>query len=239
LAKGALTEAIQQLELLADRGVLHPDVSFDRAIAYGQRARTPQARPGDLGRSAYALSETLVLRPGDAQAKVLLARIDKELSRIRSRRGNPGLLARPRMTRAVVGLLPENVWAIGALIASLATTVGILLRFCTTRPRRRLAGAITSGLGAGLLAVTTFGLLYSVRARHSTQQGVVVSRDARLLDVTGAAIQPSQSAGQDLTIPEGARVVVTGKTERLVQVEWGHLVAYVSPSDVQVLPSPK
>ncbi|HMA94421.1 MAG TPA: hypothetical protein VKP30_17135, partial [Polyangiaceae bacterium] len=30
LNKGANTEAVQQLELLADRGVVHPDVSFDR-----------------------------------------------------------------------------------------------------------------------------------------------------------------------------------------------------------------
>jgi hypothetical protein len=239
IAKGANTEAIQQFELLADRGVIHPDVSFDRAIAYGRRARSPQARPGDFGRAAFALSETLVLRPNDAQAKALLARVDQELSRARSRRGNPSLLARPRMTRAIVGLLPENVWAICAVLCSLATTLGILYRFGSARPRRRLAGAVTAWLGAMLLALTSLGLLYAVNERRSTHQGVVVSTDARLLDVTGAPLVLARRAGQDLSIPEGAKVVVTGRTERLLEVEWGSLEAYVSPSDVQLLPRPK
>lgn len=236
LDKGATTEAIQQLELLADRGVVHPDVSFDRAVAYARRARSAQARPGDLGRAVFALSEALTLRPEDAEAKALLLRVEHELSRARSRRGSPSLLARPRLTRAVVDLLPENVWAISAMLCSLATTLGILLRFGSSRPRRRLAGAVTAGLGAALLLLSSAGLTYAVHQRHSTRQGIVVTADARLLDVTGAPITPSHGNGQDLTIPEGARVVVTAHTERLLQVEWGSLVAYVSPSEVQLLP---
>jgi hypothetical protein len=239
IQKGAHTEAIQQLELLADRGVLHPDISFDRAVAYAHRARSAQARPGDFGRAAFALSETLALRPNDAEASALLTRIDQELSRARSRRGNPSLLARPRLTRAVVGLLPENVWAVSALVSSLATTLGILYRFGTSRPRRRSAGAVTAWLSAALLAVTSLGLLYAVYARHSTRQGVVVTTDARLLDVTGAPIAAALYPGQDLTMPEGAKVVVTGRTERLLKVEWGSLEAYVSPSEVQLLPQLK
>lgn len=239
LDKGANTEAVQQLELLADRGVVHPDVSFDRAVAYARRARSPQARPGDLGRAAFALSETLTLRPEDAEAKALLARVDHELRRARSRRGSPSLLARPRLTRAVVDLLPENAWAIAAGLCSLAATVGILLRFGSSQPRRRLAGAVTAWLGAALLLLTCLGLGYAVNERKSTRQGVVVAEDARLLDVTGAPLVPSQRTGHDLSIPEGARVVVTSRTERLYQVEWGSLVAYVSQSEVQLLPQTK
>lgn len=236
LGKGANTEAVQQLELLADRGVVHPDVSFDRAIAYARRARSPQARPGDLGRAAFALSETLSLRPDDVEAKALLARVDHELRRARSRRGSPSLLARPRLTRAVVDLLPENAWAIAAGLCSLATTLGILFRFGSAQARRRLAGAVTAWLGGTLLLLTCLGLGYAVNERKSTRQGVVVAEDARLLDVTGAPLVPSQRTGQDLSIPEGARVVVTSRTERLFQVEWGSLVAYVSQSEVQLLP---
>ncbi|MGE5788260.1 MAG: hypothetical protein ACM3ZE_26930 [Myxococcales bacterium] len=236
LNKGANTEAVQQLELLADRGVVHPDVSFDRAIAYARRARSPQARPGDLGRAAFALSETLNLRPDDAEAKALLARVDHELRRARSRRGSPSLLARPRLTRAVVDLLPENAWAIAAGLCSLATTLGIFFWFGSARPRRRLAGAVTAWLGGALLLLTCLGLAYAVNERKSTRQGVVVAEDARLLDVTGAPLVPSRHTGQDLSIPEGARVVVTSRTERLFQVEWGSLVAYVSQSEVQLLP---
>jgi len=239
LQKGAHTEAIQQLELLADRGVLHPDISFDRAVAYAYRARSPQARPGDFGRAAFALSEVLALRPDDTEAAALLTRIDLELSRARSRRGNPSLLARPRLTRAVVGLLPENVWAVSAMVCSLATTLGILYRFGSSRPRRRLAGAVTAWLSAALLAVTSLSLLYAVHARHSTRQGVVVTTDARLVDITGVPVAATQHPGQDLTIPEGAKLVVTGRTERLLKVEWGSLEAYVSPSEVQLLPQSK
>jgi hypothetical protein len=239
IAKGAHTEAIQQFELLADRGVIHPDISYDRAIAYARRARSPQARPGDFGRAAFALSETLVLRPSDAEAKALLIRVDQELSRARSRRGSPSLLARPRLTRAIVSLLRENTWAGCASVCSLATTLGILFRFGSSRPRRRLAGAVTLWLGAALLILTSLGLLYAVNERHSTRQGVVVSTDARLLDVTGMPLLVARRTVQDLSIPEGAKVVVTGRTERLLQVEWGSLEAYVSPTDVQLLPQPK
>jgi hypothetical protein len=239
IAKGAHTEAIQQFELLADRGVVHPDISYDRAIAYARRARSPQARPGDLGRAAFALSETLVLRPNDAEATGLLSRVDQELSRARSRRGSPSLLARPRLTRALVGLLRENVWAGCASACSLTTTLGILFRFGSSRPRRRLAGAVTAWLGAALLVLTSLGLLYAVNERHSTRQGVVVSTDTRLLDVTGIPLVLAQRTVQDLSIPEGAKVVVTGHTERLLRVEWGSLEAYVSPTDVQLLPLSK
>lgn len=235
LNKGANTEAIQQLELLADRGVLHPDVSFNRAVAYARRARSAQARPGDLGRTSFALSETLALRPKDPEAKALLTRVEQELSRARSRRGNPSLLARPRLTRAMVDLLPENVWAMAAMVSSLAATAGIVLRFGSKQPRRKLAGSVTAWLGIAALLLSSMGLGYAVHQRKTTQQGIVVTADARLLDVTGAPLTPTQGT-QDLTIPEGARVVITGRTQRLLEVEWGSLVAYVSPSDLQLLP---
>lgn len=239
LANGAHTEALQKLELLADRGVIHPDISFDRAVAYAFRARSPQARPGDFGRAAFALSETLTLRPTDVEAAELLTRVDHELSKARSRHGNPSLLARPRLTRAVVGLLPENAWAVGALMGSLTATVGLILRAESSRPRRKLAGGVAAWLGAALLVVTGLGLGYAVHARHTTRQGVVVSTDARLLDVTGAPLVVAHQPGQDLSIPEGARVAVTGRTERLLQVEWGSLEAYVSPGELQLLPERK
>jgi hypothetical protein len=239
LAKGAYTEALMHFELLADRGIVHPDVSFDRAVAYGHRARSPQARPGDLGRCAFALSETIALRPDDVEAKALLTRVDQELSRARSRRGNPSLLARPRLTRALIGLLPENVWAVCAAISSLTTTLGLLYRFGSARPRRRLAGAVTAWLGAALLGLTSFGLLYARHQRHETRQGVVVSTDARLLDATAAPLSIGRRASEDQSIPEGAQIVVTGRTDRLLEVEWGSIKAYVSPSDVQLLPKQK
>jgi hypothetical protein len=236
LKKGAPTEAIQQFELLADRGIYHPDVSYDRAIAYLERARSPKAKPGDRGRAACALSESLVLRPEDEAAEALLAQVDRELSRERSRRGTPSLLARDRISRALVGLLSENTWAVTSLFFSALTTVGLWLRITAKAHRSKLTGSIAIALGTllGVLALT--GLLFAVDERRHTQRGVVVAQDAQLLDITGAPLSRKQLSAQDRIIPEGARVLVKGRTERLLFVEWGNTDAYVSPTDVQLLP---
>jgi hypothetical protein len=53
----APSEALAALEQIADRGVLHPEVSYDRAIAYIKRAHSQRAQAGDLGRAAAALEE--------------------------------------------------------------------------------------------------------------------------------------------------------------------------------------
>lgn len=236
LKKGAPTEAIGQFELLADRGVLHPDVSFDRALAYYARATSPQAKPGDLGRTAYALSETLVQNPEDRAASALLSVVDRELSRARSRRGAPSLLARARLSRAIVGLLSENTWALSALFWSLTLTLGIVLRFGTHTHRKQLTGSVALGLGLGLGLLSSTGLWFSMRERRDTWQGVVVSTEARLLDATGAPLPRGQSSAQDRLIPEGARVLVSSRAGRLLQVEWGSIDGYVSPTELQLLP---
>src|SRR6478752_396324 len=73
LEQGAHTEAIDQLELLADRGFVHPDASFNRGVAYLGRARGATARPGDYGRAIAGFSEALALRPEDSSAADALA----------------------------------------------------------------------------------------------------------------------------------------------------------------------
>src|SRR6185369_10989395 len=117
---GAFGEAIDQLELLADRGFVHPDASFDRAVAYIGRARSPQRQPGDLGRAAAALAETLALRPDDHEAQGALDAVRQELGRTRARTGGAPLVARPRLVRAIVGLLPEAVWGVLAALGSVS-----------------------------------------------------------------------------------------------------------------------
>jgi len=239
LLRDAPTEAIGQFELLADRGAQHPDISFNRALAYLKRSRSPQAKAGDLGRAACALSEALILNPVDESARVLLDQVDHELSRARSRRGAPSLLARARLSRAIVGLVAENTWAIASLLFSLVTTLGLLLRLGTKTHRMRLSGSIALFLGASLGALCTAGLWLAMQERQTTLHGVVVSEEARLLDVTGAALPRAQLSAQDRLIPEGARVLIRGRTDRLIQVEWGNIDAYVSPTDIQILPRAK
>src|SRR5450432_3824181 len=141
LKRGAFTEAIDTLELLADRGFVHPDASFDRAVAYVERARSSAAVAGDLGRAAAALCEVLILRPDDDAAENGLARIRAEISRRHAREGTAPVLARPSLGRAVTSLFDENVWAVIAVSGSLLLALGLALRRFVERTSAALAGA--------------------------------------------------------------------------------------------------
>ncbi len=236
LARGAPSEAVEGLELLADRGVVHPDVSYDRAAAYLARAGSPRARPGDLGRAVAALEETLALRPDDEAAEAALSRVQAEASRQRSRRGKPSLLARPSLQRAIVDLLPENAWAILTSFCSAIVTGGWLLRWLSHRPRRRFVGSVLVGLGTGLGLLAALLLVLGMQHRERSTQAVVVVTEARLLDASGAPLPASHRAGEDPYIPEGAKVTLIGRLDRLVRVEWGRAEAYLALTDVQRLP---
>ena len=139
LKRGAYTEAIDTLELLADRGFVHPDASFNRAVAYVERARSSAASPGDLGRAAAALSEVLLLRPSDEQAEFGLSRIRAEISRRHAREGSAPVMARDSLGRAATSLFDENVWACLALAGSLLLTIGLGLRRFVRRTSAALA----------------------------------------------------------------------------------------------------
>ena len=226
LARGAPSKAIDQFELLADHGVVHPDISYDRALAYIERARSPHAQPGDLGRAVAALSEDLALRPGDEAAKILLGR----------RSGTTSLLARPSLQRAIVGLLPENIWAGLALFFSLSTTAGLLLRLLASSARRRFVGATLAWLGLGL-GITFAGMTaLSARQRTRTRDAIVVVPAARLLDASGAALSGKPLQGADSSIPEGSRLAVLGQVQGLYRVEWGQVTAYLPMTELQLLP---
>src|SRR5688572_11540312 len=149
LKKGADNEAIDRLELLADQGFSHPDASLARAAAYIARAEGKNARPGDLGRAAAALSEALLLRPDDAQAQRGLEAVQAEIARRQARPGE-NVVVRPRLGRAIVALLPEQAWAILAAFGSLVLAVGIVMRRAASAPLARLSGAVSIGVGAVL-----------------------------------------------------------------------------------------
>ena len=46
--RGAFSDALLRLEQLSDRGFVHPDASFNRGLAYLQRAESAQAQPGTI-----------------------------------------------------------------------------------------------------------------------------------------------------------------------------------------------
>jgi len=228
-------EAIASLEQIADRGGLHPDVSYDRAIAYIERAHSPRAQVGDLGRAVAALEETLTLRPSDAEAEATLATVHAELSRERSRKGAQSLLARPPLRRALVRLLPENFWVVAALVSSLCCTLGLLAAWFAGSQRRRFVGRVTASIAAGVCLLSSGVLYAAIEMRHELRTGVVIVPEARLRNAAGLPL-PVTVDRDTVGIPEGARVDVSKVGERLSEVLWGETKAYVESSDLQLMP---
>lgn len=221
--QGAFGEAVDRLELLADRGFVHPDASFNRAVAYLGRARSPQRQAGDLGRAAQGLSETLALRSSDAQAQTLLDAVRAEIGKKRARTGGANLVARPRFARAIVGVLPETVWGIVAALGSLSLAAGIALRFRTKE--QGVPGALAIGIGAFLLVLSgTLGFAARHFRRTSTPAVVVVD-EARLLDEAGRPLQGRIAEGN--VVPEGANVVLLERRAGLARIEWGSTEGWV------------
>ena len=238
LKRGAYTEAIDTLELLADRGFVHPDASFNRAVAYVERARSSAANPGDLGRAAAALSEVLLLRPSDEQADVGLARIRAEISRRHAREGTAPVMARASLARATTSLFDENVWASIALAGSFLLTLGLALRRFVQRTSAALAGAIGIGLGAVLLLA---GAGLTAGARHfrlTSSPAVIVVDEARLLDESGKPLPQKRGSADSVTVPEGASVFVLERRPALYRVEWGSSEGWLTPGQVRILATP-
>lgn len=231
--RGAFDDAVDQLELLADQGFVHPDASLARAYAYVERARSRAAQPGDLGRAVAALEEARGLGRDDDSVASALERIRSEIARRRSRESGAELVQRPRLGRAITGLLPEDVWAFLAAIGSLILTLGLAARSFVHRRGAEIAGAV--GIAVGLL-IGTIGGAFAAAARHyriSTRDAVVVTSEARWLDAAGRPL--SRPGAQSNIIPEGARVHVRREQAGRYEVEWGVLDGWVNAAQVRLL----
>lgn len=232
LQKGDYPAAIDAFEALADRGFVHPDASYDRALAYIARVRDGAERAGDLGRAAAALEETLLSRPDDADAEMALELVRAEVAkrRARSSGANAEVEAHPTIDRALVGLASERVWAVLAAFGSTLLTLGLALRRAERESSAHLAGTIAAPVGA--LALLAFGAL-AWGARHvrtTTEPAVVVAAEARLLDEKGI---PKGGA----SIPEAAKVEIHERRGGLVFLRWGTLEGWASARELRTLPS--
>ncbi|HEY6557204.1 MAG TPA: hypothetical protein VI072_08020 [Polyangiaceae bacterium] len=239
LQSGAHDDAIAHFELLADRGFVHPDASYDRASAYVKRAASSAARPGDLGRAAAALSETLLLRPSDTAAETALERVRSEIARRRAREGASALMLQKRLSRAIVELLPENVWALSAAAGAFFLTVGLAVLRVAKRPQLRLA-ALTTASFAALVLCTAAALTFAARHyRRTLTPAVVVVTEARLLDARGAPVTSQQGTSGVVALPEGARVDIVEQHGSLVRVAWGTVEGFVTQGQLRSLQEPR
>jgi hypothetical protein len=224
---GDYQRAIFAFEALADRGVVHPDVSFNRGIAYVARVRAGAGRPGDLGRAAAAFEEALVLRPGDPEAERALDVVRAEVTRRRSRRGQDAVDVRPTLDRMVVGLASEETWGLAAIAASVLLSLGLVLRSLKAG-RGHVTGSVlapTAGVALLVLAPLTWG---ARELRLTTRPGVVVIGEIHMTDDQGKTLESEP-------LPEGASVEIGEYRADRVHVRWGASQGWVPISSVRKL----
>ncbi len=221
-------KAILDLETLADRGFAHPDVSYNRGLAYALRARSAGGQPGDLGRAAAGFEETLALRPGDRDAEAALDLVHAEVARRRSRQDKSDTIVRPSLDRVLLRLVPPVVWAGLALGASVLLAVGLLLRRSQS-PQAHVAGSVLAWLTfVSLLALVplAFGSSWLERSRGA---GVVVAPDVTIRDASGKPTDAPQ-------VPEAALLELGEARDGELFVRWGSYEGWVERASVRPLP---
>jgi hypothetical protein len=244
LRDGAVSDAVEVFEALADRGFVHPDASFDRALSYLGRVRAGAERPGDLGRAAAALEETLLLRADDRDAETALELVRAEVARRRARSGaSADVDARPTIDRAVFGFASEWTWSILAGAASLLLTAGLVLRWVDGQMAEKgaetqhdmplegplhLASSIAVPIGVVCLLVFAILAAGARQLRLTTTEGVVVAPEAHL--VTEKGVLTTRGA-----IPEAARVELGEQRGALVHVRWGAVEGWTQLDSVRRL----
>lgn len=238
--RGALSEAIDELEFLSDQGVVHPAVSFNRGLAYLRRAESPHAQRNDWGQAVAGFEEALALEPSDSEAELLLERVREAMAQRRARQSNEPLMARPRLLRAVLGLIGENVWAAVALFGSALLTVALGLRFWSRGSSLRLTAGVLGAIGIVLLPLGAGMAAGARRLRLGTTPAVVVNEQAALLDAAGrpvSAAAPREAGGVvgSAAIPEGSAVYIKETRGSLAFVEWGDNDVWVSLRDLRRL----
>ncbi|MBL9028655.1 MAG: hypothetical protein JNL21_41065 [Myxococcales bacterium] len=221
-------KAIVELETLADRGFAHPDVAYNRGLAYALRAKA-SGQPGDLGRAAAGFEEALRLRPEDRDAAHALDLVRAEVTRRRSKQDKSDRIVRPSLDRVLLRLLSPAVWAGLAMAASVAFATGLLLR---RRPTGlvHVAGSVLAWLMfVALLGLVplAFGSSWLERARGAA---VVVAPALTLRDSSGKAV------GDAPEVPEAALVELGDSREGQVLVRWGSYEGWVPRETVRPLP---
>ncbi len=226
LRRGEYGAAIDAFEALADRGLVHPDASFDRGLAYVMRVKAHADKPGDLGRAAAAFEEALLLRPGDEEADRALDLVRAEVTRRRAKKSRDAVDARPTLDRLIVGLASEQTWGIAALVASLLLAAGLTLRRRTGRAH--VIGSVLAP--TALVALLCFTPL-TIGARHlrlTTRPGVVVVSEVPLTDEDG------RSRGGD-PVPEAAAVETSERRGGMIHVRWGAAEGWVPAASVRLI----
>lgn len=223
LAGDRPSDAITRLESLSDKGVVDAVASFDRGLAYAKRvhAGAGAEQVGDLGRAAHGFEEARELTRdrelADEATRSLIA-VRAEVARRRARSGEPVDLEHGvSLGRSIVGLLPENVWAILAVMLTSILTTAIVFRSRARIARVKVAATTTCAISGLLLGITSLCAWSARDARLHLREGIVVTPNARLLDerhVVRDAVAPISEATRVRIYEEGggySRVAIGGQ----------------------------
>ena len=220
--------AIANLESLADQGVVDAQASYNRGLAYAMRARLA-AQPGDLGRAIHALEEARSLtsrrdtRDAAQQAIVLLR---SDVARRRARLGEPAVVQpAPPLHRTLAHVLPEDLWAILALVSASVFGLGLFLR-AWGKGRVRLTGVTASGVSTLGFAVSLAATLVARHERLHVEEGVVVAESARVVDDKRAPI------ASESPLPEGTRLEIVGRDRGYVAVRLPSRDAWIADQTI-------
>ncbi|NUP13880.1 MAG: hypothetical protein HOW73_48210 [Polyangiaceae bacterium] len=228
LSRGDTATAILELESLADSGVLHPDVSFTRGIAYARHAREKGADPGDLGRAAAAFEETVRMRHSDAEAERALDSVRAEVARRRSRQDKNDVIVRPSLDRVVLQLFTPAIWSLAAMGASLLLGIGLMMRW-KKEGWVHITGSVVAPLAFVALLILA-PIAYFARDYAETRRpGVVVVAEGTLVEETG---EPTPDAPK---IPEASLVELGERHRDKVLVRWGNYEGWLPQSAVRTI----
>lgn len=224
LDKGRSSAAIDELEQLADRGVVDAAASFNRGFAYAMRVDQGGGQPGDLGRAVQAFEEARRLAT-TSDLEEDCARAAQAVRTEIARRSAEGTRATTLETRApaletlTVDAHP-NIWIGAALAGVLAVCIGWLFRRRPSARARTAAWiAIATGTLSALIGVAAHEWAESMR--RSTREAVVVRSTLRLSDRQGIVI-PGSTA-----VPEGALVRAGESSGAFTRIRWGQSSGWV------------
>jgi hypothetical protein len=230
LERNKLAQALQDFETLADQGPPHPDVSYNRGLAYAARARSPSAVPGDLGRAAAAFEEARQLDPRDGEAERALELVRAEVTRRRSKLDKKDVVVRPSLDRVVARWISPGGWGLLAIAASTTFAVGLLLRQRAQRTWH-VAGAVAAPLAFLLSLLLVPMAIFARHLANDTRPAVVVVPETVLEDDDGKPIDSPP-------LPEATLVELGARKKDRVAARWGSYEGWLPTTHLRPLVLP-
>jgi hypothetical protein len=162
-----------------------------------------------------------------------------KISERRAKRESEGVVARPRLERALLGLIGENVWAVLGAAGALLVSLGLAARLASRRPELRFSAAVAAVFGVVLSLLGAGMAFVGFRLRAHAAPAVVIVEEARLHDGEGRPVASSRGASTlgEATdrVPEGTLVHISDTLGALVEVEWGDGEAWLDAREVRRL----